>query len=113
MNFLVALVAALGVLPACGVGKCAGPYTGTWTGTTTTDQLTLGASCEYQYRGNDGCQSSGTYGAPLAATGQVLVTIQSATPGSCLGVGNYQCNYSASSSVLTVDCGAGAFSYGR
>lgn len=98
----------------CNSGPCASPYDGTWNGVSTTDQITLTAACEYEYRGDDGCMTDGTYAKPLGASGNVLVTIQTSTPGDCLPVGQYSCGYSvAGNSVLSVDCGGGALSYRR
>jgi hypothetical protein len=104
------------LLAACGGGgggKCASPYTGTWIGTTVTDQLNLSDSCDYQYQGPDGCRSTGTYAAPLGSQGSVQVVIQSTTGGRCIPPGTYACSYSASSSTLTFNCGFGTFSYRR
>jgi hypothetical protein len=107
---------ALAVLTLCacgGGGKCASPYAGDWIGTTAPDRLSLSDSCDFNYQGSDGCKSHGTYAAPLGASGSVAVAIQSTTGGRCLLAGNYTCVYSASSSALTFDCGAGAFGYRR
>jgi hypothetical protein len=100
---------------ACGGGggKCASSYSGVWIGTTTTDQISLSDSCDFQYQGAGGCRSAGTYAAPLGSQGSVLVVIQSSTGGNCLAVGSYSCSYSASATTLTFNCGAGAFNYRR
>lgn len=113
LGFALVLLLAVSACGGGGGGKCSSPYSGTWVGTTATDQLTLSESCDYQYQGVGGCRSAGTYAAPLGSSGSVLVTIQSSTGGNCLGVGAYSCAYTASSSTLTVNCGAGNFSYRR
>ncbi|MBI1860466.1 MAG: PEGA domain-containing protein [Deltaproteobacteria bacterium] len=90
---------------------CAGTHSGQWKGNG--DQLTLTDDCLYLYNGVDGCKSHGSYANPLGETGNLSVTIDSATPGKCLPVGKYPCTYSIESAKLSVDCGVGAFSYQR
>lgn len=108
------LLAAAAAVSGCGGGKCANQHAGAWVGVTLHDNLLLTPDCDYEYQGADGCRSSGTYAAPLGNSGTVLVTIASATPGRCLGVGSYTCGYSApSAAALAIDCGAGEQRYSR
>jgi hypothetical protein len=109
---LFALALALATA-GCDNGKCAGDHDGTWTGTTVPDQIDLSSSCDFEYSGVGGCKSSGTYAAPLGTQGSVQVVITSSTGGMCLAAGTYNCTYAAGSTILTFNCGAGTFSYGR
>jgi len=119
----VAFIASLLALAACGDSggdgdvstECAGDHTGEWAGTTVMDFLALGANCSYAYDGVDGCESSGTYAAPLGDSGNVQVEIAASTGGECLPVGNYQCSYmfDMQAATLSIDCGAGSFEYSR
>ena len=113
-GYVFCVVAAFALLAVgCDNGKCAGSYSGKWIGTTVPDQIELSSDCAFNYSGVGGCTSAGSYAEPLADKGSVKVTIAASTGGLCLGAGDYSCSYSASTTTLTFNCGAGTFSYSR
>lgn len=105
------------LLAGCGKASsssCAGSHNGRWTGTSAADRIDFEASCTFNYAKVDGsCASAGTYAAPLGSSGTVAVTIASVTGAGCLPVGVATCSYALSTSTLSFDCGAGAYSYSR
>jgi hypothetical protein len=104
-------------LAACGGGgagsdNCAGDYDGEWKGDVN-DTLTLSADCQYDYQGQGGCSSAGTYDEPIGNQGSVHVVITSSTGGFCLPAGSYTCTYTASPTTMSFDCGVGSETYTR
>jgi hypothetical protein len=122
----VLLLAALFMVAACGDetdgsngsngsngsggGACQGPNTGSWDAVGVNGGLFLGADCTFRFTGNDGCQSRGSYAAPIGNTsGTVRVDIESVSPisSACLPAGTYTCAYLFQAGDFGLDCGGG------
>jgi len=109
-NILV--VVGLILLAACGGGKCSGEHEGVWHGSG--DQFDLAGDCSFTYTGDDRCKSSGTYGAPLAGKGTVLMDVRSSTGSTrCPAVGAWRCGYEEGTNLLVLNCGGGELVYRR